>query len=283
MSEVSLRIMTYNTHHSAGIDECVRPITNSDKISGPDSSLDLPRVAEVINAENPDIVALQEVDRFWARSGGVDQPEEFSKLLSMEARFGANLIHEPDDHADAPHEFGVATLSRHPIVRYENQFLPTTIGWEQRGVLDTRILVPGIGEIAVLNTHLQSNANGEQVEAASQRGAQARAIADLVARLDIPVIVLGDFNAESESGEIDSLIGPDSMLSDVWTIAGVGSGETIFNGAHGESIARIDYILVSPQFHVVSAEVIDDDRSRMASDHFPLVAELVFIGTDCTS
>lgn len=278
VSENSLRIMTYNTHHAAGNDECENPETAEGEIPAADCSLDLPRVADVINAEDVDIVALQEVDRFWARSGNADQPEEFSNLLNMESCYGANLSHDPDDHADVPHEYGVATLSRYPIISCENHFLPTTKGWEQRGMLDARISVPGIGEVAVLNTHMQANVSGEPEEAARQRTEQALAIADHVATLDVPVIVLGDLNAESDSGEIDALIGSGSILQDVWTIAGEGTGETIFDGAHGEPTARIDYILVSPHFHVVSAEVIDNEGSRLASDHFPLVAELVFIG-----
>lgn len=282
MSEGSLRIMAYNTHHSAGNDECEDPETAEGEIPEADCSLDLPRLADVISAENPEVVALQEVDRFWARSGGVDQPEEFAALLDIESCYGANLTHDADDHADVEHEYGVATLSRYPIISCENHLLPTTEGWEQRGMLDTRVDVPGIGEVAILNTHLQANVSGEPEEAARQRTEQSQAIADHVATLDIPVIVLGDLNAEANSGEIDSLIGEGSSLIDVWDVAGEGSGETIFDGAHGEPTARIDYILVSPHFDVLTAEVIDNEGSRMASDHFPLVADLSFAGFQAT-
>ena len=278
----ALRVMTYNTHHAAGNDECEDPETAEGEIPEAECALDLPRVADVILAEDPDIVALQEVDRFWARSGGADQPDEFSQLLDMDVCFGANLSHEPDDHADVDHEYGVATLSRYPVISCENHFLPTTEGWEQRGMLDTRIDVPGIGEVAVLNTHMQANVSGEPEEAARQRVEQAEAIAAHVETLEVPVIVLGDLNAEADSGELDSLIGPGSSLVDVWNVAGTGSGETIFDGAHGEPTARIDYILVSPHFSVLSTVVIDNDGSRMASDHFPLIVDLEFVGDVAT-
>lgn len=278
----SLRIMAYNTHHGAGNDECEDAETAEGEIPETDCALDLQRLADVIGAENPDIVALQEVDRFWSRSAGVDQPEELSSMLDMDSCYGANLTHGPDSHADVDHEYGVATLSKYPIIGCENHFLPTTDGWEQRGMLDTRIDVPGIGEVAVLNTHMQANVSGEPEEAARQRVEQSQAIADHVATLDIPVIVLGDFNSESGSGEIDSLIGEGSNLIDVWDVAGEGTGETIFDGAHGEPTARIDYILVSPHFNVLSARVIDNEESRMASDHFPLVADLSFTGSQGT-
>lgn len=278
----TLRIMTYNIHHGAGNDDCEDPETAEGEIPPEECAMDLPRVADVILAESPSIVALQEVDRFWARSGGTDQPEEFAQLLNMNVCYGANLSHEPDNHAEVDHEYGVATLTSYPILSCENHLLPTTEGWEQRGMLDTRVDVPGIGEVAIINTHLQANVSGDPEEAARQRVEQSQTIADHVATLDVPVIVLGDLNAETESGELDSLIDEGSDLTDVWIIAGEGEGETIFDGAHGEPTARIDYIIVSSHFDVVYAEVIDNDGSRMASDHFPLIADLVFGGDQGT-
>jgi len=270
----AIRIMTYNTHHSAGNDDCEDPETPEGEIPDANCALDLDRVDDVILAEDPDIVTLQEVDRFWARSGRVAQPAEFAAILNMNSCYGANLTHDSDDHAGEHHEYGVATFSKFPIIRCENHFLPTTEGWEQRGMLDTRIDVPGVGEISVINTHLQAGVSGEPEEAARQRTEQSQAIADYISGLDVPVIVLGDLNAEVNSGEIDSLIGDDAMLTDAWAVAGDGAGETIFDGANGEPTARIDYILVSSHFEVVSTSVIDNDGSRMASDHFPLIADL---------
>ena len=282
MSNAALRIMTYNTHHSAGNDIEEHYGTSKHQIPGADYALDLPRVADVISALNPDIVALQEVDRFWARSAYADQTEEFANLLQMDVRFGANVMHEADDHASTPHEYGVATLSRHPINNHTHRLLPTTTGWEQRGMLDTRIDVPGIGKVAIINTHLQVGGKDQQEEGRRQRIQQSQFLANYLASLDMPVIVLGDFNTERESGDLAALIGEGSSLVDVWEVAGKGTGETIFNGAHGEATARIDYILVSPHFNVISAEVIDNEVSRMASDHFPLIAELGFTGTPGT-
>lgn len=278
MSGSSLRIMTYNTHHSAGNDECENLPAAAGQIPGADCSLDLPRLANVINVEKPTIVGLQETDRFWARSASVDQPKEFARLLGMDVCFGANEVHEPDVHADVYHEYGVTTLSKYPISGFKNQHFPTYEGFEQRGMLDTRIDVPDVGEVAVINTHLQIGGGSHRAEATRQRIEQIQILTDHVSSLVIPTIVFGDFNTESSTGEIDSLIRSGTPLIEVWEAAGEGSGETIFNGAHGEATARIDYILVSPHFDVISAEIIDNDQSRMASDHFPLVAELGFRG-----
>lgn len=54
------------------------------------------------------------------------------------------------------------------------------------------------------------------------------------------------------------------------------SGEGTFNGFAGrDSGARIDWILVSPEFRVKSAEIVKHQRGgRYPSDHFPVTAVL---------
>src|SRR6478609_2091418 len=66
-----LRVLTYNLHHGEGTD----------------GKLDLKRIAEVIKATQPDVVALQEVDRNVKRTNQVDQPAEYAKLTAMNAGF----------------------------------------------------------------------------------------------------------------------------------------------------------------------------------------------------
>ncbi|MEX2025646.1 MAG: endonuclease/exonuclease/phosphatase family protein, partial [Pirellulaceae bacterium] len=61
---LQLRVLTYNIHHGEGID----------------GKLDLPRIARVIESVDPDLVALQEVDRRVERTGSVDQPAELARL-----------------------------------------------------------------------------------------------------------------------------------------------------------------------------------------------------------
>ncbi len=276
MSLDSLRVMTYNAHHGAGNDDCVTAAPAPGEIAGPDCALDLARIANVIKAEEPDIVSVQELDRFWARSAGADQPEELAALLKMDYRFGANLIHPPDIHAHVEHEFGVATFTRFPIISSENYLLPNRDEMEQRGLLDTRLQVPGVGEIAVLNTHLQVGMGSNREAASLLRMEQIRVISNYVSRLDVPVILSGDFNTTPEAGEIDLLFGGKAGLREAWALAGEGVGDTIFAGAGGEPVARIDYIFASRDFNVLTAEVIDTETSRMASDHFPVVADLGF-------
>ena len=73
--ERTLRVLTYNIHHGAGVD----------------GKLDLKRIASVITGSKADIVALQEVDRNTARAGKVDQVAELARLTKMNALFGPNI------------------------------------------------------------------------------------------------------------------------------------------------------------------------------------------------
>ena len=115
-----LRVLTYNLHHGEGTD----------------GRLDLERIAGVIRGAEPDVVALQEVDRRAERTGSVDQPAELARLTGLRVAFGANISLQGGD-------YGNAVLSRFPIVRQVNHRLPGPANIEQRGVLEVELLVPG--------------------------------------------------------------------------------------------------------------------------------------------
>ncbi len=231
--------------------------------------------AAVIRAANPDIVALQEIDRFWSRSGAVDQPAVLAEMLDMEPCFGANQHHGPDEHGGDNHEYGTLILSRHPVLICQNTLLPTPGGWEQRGLLGARIAVEGIGEVSIVNTHLQTGREDAEEEAVRQREEQARAIADRVRQIGIPLVLMGDFNANPEDPELESLFTAGTGLQEAWAVAGDDAdGFTCPADPDGDPENRIDYVFVSRDFTVVRAKVIVDSDAREASDHFPVVVEL---------
>ena len=64
-----LRVLSYNIHHGRGTD----------------GAIDLPRIARVIAATRPDLVALQEVDRGTGRANGVDQADALGELTGLAA------------------------------------------------------------------------------------------------------------------------------------------------------------------------------------------------------
>ena len=94
---------------------------------------------------------LQEVDRNRASSRRTDQPGYYAQQLGMHMAFGINVLHQGNG------EYGVATLSKYPIVETSNTHLPNDPSLpktQQRGILNTQIKV-GETLISVYNTHLQ--------------------------------------------------------------------------------------------------------------------------------
>src|SRR5262245_55397289 len=98
---VALRVMSYHLHSGAGLDNV----------------FDLERQAAAIEAQRPDVIALQEVDVRWgARSDYLDEASWLAHRLRMRVFFGPIYTLVPD-RPDAPaREYGLAILSRYPIL-----------------------------------------------------------------------------------------------------------------------------------------------------------------------
>src|SRR6187401_3225015 len=73
----SIKVLTYNIHHGRGTD----------------GKYSLERIASVIAAQDPDIVALQEVEKFRTRTAHDDQPEHLAELLGMKHVFAPIRTH----------------------------------------------------------------------------------------------------------------------------------------------------------------------------------------------
>ena len=84
----------------------------------------LDRIAEAV--DGADVIALQEVERFWPRSGMVDQPRQLGKRLpGYWWVFGPNIdLHSsetfPGEEADRRRQFGNMLLARRPILASRN-------------------------------------------------------------------------------------------------------------------------------------------------------------------
>src|SRR5678816_3441002 len=63
----TIRVMTFNIHVGVGMDK----------------KLDLQRIADVINREQPDLVGLQEVDRGVKRTEGKDEIAELAEMTPV--------------------------------------------------------------------------------------------------------------------------------------------------------------------------------------------------------
>ena len=125
-----------------------------------------------------DVLAVQEADE---------------RLVErVAARFGWHAVYHPSDrHWATGRNFGPALFSRWPLVNDEVLPLPRT-GWRPRiarTAVRATVEAPG-GTMHVCNVHLSTLL---ETWPAGQ-DLQARMVADAVAELSGPVIVLGDFN-----------------------------------------------------------------------------------------
>lgn len=243
-SEIPLRVMTYNIRSGNG---------------------DLAATAAAIRASAPDLVGLQEVDVHWAdRSSFVDQAAALGEQLSMQVRF-ARIYQLPGiAPQDPPREFGVALLTRLPILAWSNHTITRLSTQEANpvpaplpGFLEAKIDVGGTA-IRVFDTHLDYRSDPRV------REQQVKEMLGYIGDTSSPTLLLGDLNAPPDAPEIQPLL---ARLRDAWP-ASAGPGLT---DPADEPRKRIDYILVSRQFSVVSAFV----PATLASDHRPVVADLL--------
>jgi len=225
----------------------------------------LDSTAAAIRAQSPDIVALQEVDVHWAdRSAFADEVTELAAKLGMQARF-APIYQLPGTTPGAPpREFGVALLSRYPIVRFRNDTIARLSTQVQNavpapapGLLDAMLDVNG-HPVRVFNTHLDYRKDP------AVRAQQVQQMLGFIGDMGVPTLVFGDMNAAPSAPELQPLL---QRLHDAWS----GSDSPGFTYPAEAPRERIDYVLVSPQFSVRSIRVPD----TQASDHRPVVAELV--------
>ncbi|MFQ5945775.1 MAG: endonuclease/exonuclease/phosphatase family protein [Anaerolineae bacterium] len=225
-----VRVMDYNLH--VGFDT--------------EGRLGLEALAEVIEASEPDVVALHEISRGMLVNGSADMLSWLSQRLS--------LPHVWNPASDLL--LGNAILSRFPIRDHGSAPLPRGGVALRRGYVWARIDVGGNEEILFIATHLHNVEDEGHV-----RELQVTPILEFWGGADRTVVV-GDFNGEPDAPEI-ALI-RDAGLLDAFEVAGSGVGHTYKSS---DLYQRIDYIWTSPD--LVSSDFLMP-RST-ASDHLALI------------
>lgn len=156
-----IRVLCWNLHHGVG----------------EDGKLDLARIAALIKEQQPDVVALQEVDNKCRRSGSVDQAAELAKLTGMTGVFGKAMDHDGG-------EYGQAILSKHPIGETKIHRLPgdgePRIGFEA-------LVTIGGKPLRMVSVHLDHQQDQRRLK-------QAEALDAALEKGGLPVILAGDFN-----------------------------------------------------------------------------------------
>jgi endonuclease/exonuclease/phosphatase family metal-dependent hydrolase len=236
-----MRVLTYNVHSCIGTDQKLAPA----------------RIAGVIARANADVVCLQEIELCRARTNHEDQAALIAEMLGMAFEFHPTISREPE-------HFGDAILSRHPMtLKRKATFppVPNPIPNENRGAIWAVIEIEGT-RWNVVNTHFGLGREERRLQAlhfASEWIAPA---------LPGPLVICGDFNSRPGS-RVHGILS--EKVTDIFRLNKARRPRTFSTNL---PVVCLDYIYVSPKIAVDRAEVINDKVARVASDHYPLIAEL---------
>ena len=230
-----IRVMSYNLHQ--GFDVHGRHGMES--------------LAKVIEAEDPDIVALQEVSRGWVVNGSVDMLSWLSQRLDMDYVWGP---------ASDP-VWGNAVLSRFPITEFQNHEMPNNdVIRLDRSYLTANVDLGGGETLDVVATHFHAGDEDSPI-----RVPQARAVLDAIDS-DRTMVLIGDLNAHPDHPEM--LLMSAAGLLDTFVSSGApGNGFTYPADAPWK---RIDYIWSSPDLKARD----HSNPDSQASDHLAVAVTL---------
>ncbi len=231
---------------------------------GKDGRIDLKRIAGEV--DGADIIALQEVERYWQRSGNVDQPARLGQILDRYYwAYGPSF----DVDASAPRpdgtiknvrrQFGNMILSKTPILSTRLFPLPKSALRDRHnmvvGFFEGVVKLRNDGALRIYNAHLGAHSRHD-------RAAQIIAIRDTIRRAPVeggawsspnalslwkedgdpppmpePFVLMGDFNLKAKDPEYDHLVGPgdgdggrsscNGNLIETWVAAGHGENEGV--------------------------------------------------------
>ncbi|MEL6170263.1 MAG: endonuclease/exonuclease/phosphatase family protein, partial [Pseudomonadota bacterium] len=260
---------------------------------GKDDRFDLDRIVSELG--DPDLVALQEVETFIARSGMVDQAREIAARMShLHWVYGPGIDVDASEVVDGKpvhrrRQFGNMVLSRWPILSVINHTLPKIALLDQshvqRTLVETVIDAPG-APLRFCSVHLDA-------VAPETRMPQVEVLKEILLRghergaslggplgpdwLDRPVppqpmsaILMGDMNFPPDSKEYDYLLGGNSTsrgrmirshgLADAWVLTGHDENEGDTFPTEGNPPCRIDHCFVTTDLvgKVTSMEIGDD-------------------------
>ena len=224
-----VRVMTYNLHNGFNTD----------------GLLDLEALADVIEDEEADIVALQEVSRGWVINGSADMLLWLSQRLDMPYIYGPSM----------EHFWGNAILSRFPVTDWGKVDLPPRDLTLLRQFTWADFALGEGQHLRVIATHFHHPEDGGET-----RLLQAEALLSFW-NAHPKTVVLADLNAEPDSLEITAF----RRAGFADALEGVASRATF---PSYEPAERIDYILASPDLRLSKPSI---PRTR-ASDHLPVSA-----------
>lgn len=258
-ADSELTVMTYNLRYAS------RTPPNA----WPDR---LPIMTELISAQKPDVIGTQEglypqlrdlaaglPDYEWiglGRDGG--SRGEFMGVFYRRDRLDPVAY----DHfwlSDTPEVIGSSTWGN------SNRRMVTWVRFKDRRTGK---------EFHFWNTHLD-----HEIQPAREKAAELIRKRIEASKTDLPLLLVGDFNAVSGANKAYDILVGDGFFRDTWPLAAERRNERFntfnsFRPARQES-QRIDWILLRGKGQVRATEIVTFDKGgQYPSDHFPVVAWL---------
>ncbi len=243
---MQFRLMSYNIHRAIGVDRRFRP----------------ERIAAVIRHHRPDLLLLQEVDVGVPRSRGLHLGEELARLCGypyLAMGLNVQLRHG---------RYGNATLSHFPIVAERNIDL-TLPDRKARGCLYTAVdLGTAASPLAIFNLHLGLSFR----ERPQQVGIMVNSPEFAGLTAEHACIVAGDFHAWLTRlapifTEILGFVCPTNRMR--------GYQNAFLTYPSFSPTAGLDKIFLRGPLQALKRHPCRLTASRVASDHLPVVADLV--------
>lgn len=225
--ETTSRIMSYNIRNAKGMD----------------NKTDYERIARIIKATAPEVVALQELDSVTQRNMGVDVLKELAELTGMYSIYAPAISFQGG-------KYGIGILSSKQPLSWQNVPLP---GREEARTL----LMVEFDNLILFATHFSLNAE--------DRLASVAIINNLASLFIKPVFLVGDLNATPDADEINTLTKNWQILDDT----------KAYTFPSEKPREKIDYIMgytaKGTTFAVEEARVLNE---AVASDHRPLYVDV---------
>ncbi len=240
-----MRLLSYNIHKGIG---------------GGDRRYRLPRIIEVIEAENPDLVCLQEVDRGARRSHRHDQPTLLADYFKA-----AGHLFQLNVRLRTGGGYGNLLLSRWPLAG-KHQISLRLNNRKPRGAQLAVIDSPE-GRLQLVNWHLGL--------AESERHWQVRHLLNhhyFREAGELPTIVAGDCN-DWRNTLGDGPFASEGFQHVTHPISRFRSFPAML------ALGSLDKAYVRGNLTVRHARIVHTALARQASDHLPLVVDFHLVGS----
>lgn len=228
----------------------LKVITINMRMSGEMVNYDMAPFVEFIRAENPDFVALQEVDYMTVRNKMQDVVTILGAELGMFPLFGRAMAYTSGS-------YGVGILSKYPFMNSKTIVVNPTGSREPRSCSFIDVKLPSGKVVRLGATHLDTSNSQVQISMVGK-------VVEVMNTQNLPNLLLGDFNAQPGGETIN-------YCKIFWDDLSSESGLTF---PYPNATSKIDFIMGYPKgaWSTKSIRTVRDGISF--TDHCPIVAEV---------